>query len=199
MTYNEVAKQWLPPQRKPVLFKRKEDAVKLLHTGKIPDHRKKAQLEVIYVKGIKRQRRDYLRLALREEGVQTREIIDINFIGKSVTTMLVPKEAKERITTSISRISGISVDLTFDPLDTGFASTLEHNRDKSPAQLFAETMKAACMRLKRQIEKLPEKRIGTKAFYQKELSMLQHREMAEPTVDHMDIAPQSDFINGQQA
>jgi hypothetical protein len=126
----------------------------------------KRRLHEIYVTGIRRTRKSLLRLALRTKGVDTNNIVDIMFVGKSVTMFLLPVEFAETMKGSLLKVPGIHTIDSFDPLDINHMKSLPQYAGKSDAELQLLARSQAINRIRKHIEKLSTTRVGTKKYYE---------------------------------
>lgn len=143
------------------------------------DPRKKKMVE-IYLGGLKRTFKSMIRKALAADGVPTRQIVDIQFVGKNVTMLLVPVEQLDVILDPIRKIPHFKVLETFDPLDTTYMKSLPQHQGKTDAELLVIARTQAQKRIQRYIDKLPEARKGTRNYYNIKLRALDEGEEKTP-------------------
>lgn len=139
-----------------------EDARAQVYKG--IDPRKKKLIE-IYLGGLKRTLKSMIRLALKCDGVNTSHIVDLQFVGKNVTMLLVPQENVAEMLNVLKGIKHFAVLETFDPLDITFMKGLPQYAGKSDAELLSLARKQAETRIQRYIDRLPEFRTGTRNYY----------------------------------
>ena len=145
--------------------KNKEEAL-LVFAGKDLSqiNKVKTKLELVYVIGMKKNNRALIRDSLRLWNIDTRKIIDISFVGREITSLLIPKAEAPKIIDLIETIPGKTVLINFDPLDIKHMSTLHKYKNMNESQLREEAKRLAIKRFESQAERLPESREGTKRF-----------------------------------
>ena len=126
----------------------------------------KKRLHEVYITGIKRTKKSLLRMALRVDGIETNHIVDIGFVGKSITCFLIPVEFVAIFVESIKKTNKFTILENFDPLDITFMKNLPQYNGKSEIELLILARKLAIERLKRHMERLQASRVGTKKYYE---------------------------------
>ena len=165
-----------------------EYAIQFIKAGKQPaPMRNKTELTVIHIKGKRTNRRD-LRAAYKSLGINTSKLVDINFIGKSVTALTVPLEYKEIAYAIFDKID-ISL-RDFNPLDP---STNKYSvEDKDPLERFLLRQEG----YKESAEKRGKK--GLANFYKStmvETAMEEYHKSAKSKLAESDLKPiKSEFM-----
>ena len=150
-----------------------EDERKLIYAGKDP---RKTRLTELYMEGLRRARKADIRGALRADGVNTKEIIDIQFVGGGLTSMLIPAAHETSIREQLGRITHFKVLASFDPLDITHMRGLAKYKGKSDEELLVEAKRLAKERLDGIIRRTPTYRKGTKNWYQGQKWRIDHPE-----------------------
>ena len=135
---------------------------KMIYDGRDP---LKAKLTEMYVYNMHRTTRGNLRKALRSDGIDTSKIIDIQFIGKSITLLLIPDAFKSELISKLNALKRFQILDVFDPLNVCFMKTLPQYEGKSEEELLRIAMEQAKDRIARHIGSLPTSRVGTINYY----------------------------------
>jgi hypothetical protein len=136
---------------------------KMIYNGRDPT---KTKLVEVYIKNMHRTIRSHLRKALSSDGIDTSRIIDIQFVGKSLTMMLIPEGYKDELISKLSALERFEILDSFDPLDISFMKTLPQYQDMSDEELLRLALEKAKMRIARYLASLPDSRAGTRKYYQ---------------------------------
>ena len=126
--------------------------------------------------GIKRTKKSLLRMALRVDGIETNHIVDIGFVGKSITCFLVPVEFVGTFVEALKKTNKFVILENFDPLDVSYIKKLPQYAGKSDGELLILARRLAIERLKRHMERLQESRVGTRKYYALKLKNLEQEE-----------------------
>jgi hypothetical protein len=173
-----------------------EQAREMVYKG--IDPRKKRMTE-IYVGGLRRTYKSLIRQALRADGIPTSNVVDLQFIGKNVTMLLVPVELADTVLTPLKLVKHFKVIDNFDPLDTTHMKTLPQYQGKTEDELRTIARAQATKRIQKYIDKLPESRAGTRKYYSIQLHKLEEtgnqREKGEATRKPKDITAADFFTN----
>lgn len=167
-SWAEAAKAAPPRGTRPNLpvFKKflpiNEETKKMIYDGRDP---LKAKLIEVYVHNMHRTIRGNLRKALRSDGIDTSRIIDIQFVGKSITMLLIPSDFKNELSNKLNALKRFQILDAFDPLDVSFMKTLPQYQEKSEEELLRIAMDRATARIARYIASLPNSRVGTIKYY----------------------------------
>jgi hypothetical protein len=102
---------------------------------------------------------------MRSDGIDTSKIIDIQFVGKSMTVFLIPEAYREELVLKINALEKFVVKDTFDPLDTSYMKSLPQYQGKSEEELLRIAIEKAKARIARYINSIPESRTGTRKYY----------------------------------
>ena len=136
----------------------------------------KKRLHEVYLTGIKRTKKSLLRMALRVDGIETNHIVDIGFVGKSITCFLVPVEFVATFIGSLTKTKKFTILESFDPLDITFMKDLPQYVGKTDGELLIIARKLAIERLRRHMERLQESRVGTRKYYALKLKKLEQED-----------------------
>ena len=158
------------PRVRPLTYT--EEERRLIYGGRDP---RKSKLTEVHVDGLKRTRKADIRGALRADGVNTKEIIDLYFIGGTLTVLVIPAAQEASIRSQLSKITCFTVLDSFDPLDISHMRTMDKYKDKSDAELFLEAKRMAKERLSRMISKMPTYRMGTKKWHERTKRIIEER------------------------
>jgi hypothetical protein len=96
----------LPTKRKVAAIQYTVEERQAIYAGKDPRKRKLVEL---YVSGLRRTRKSDIRNALDIDGVPKADIIDIQFIGKGITSLLIPATREVFYRTQLGKIAGFKV------------------------------------------------------------------------------------------
>ena len=114
-----------------------EFAEQFLKSGKIPKPlRKVTELAIVYTK-IHKAEKGEIQRGLRSIGIRTEKVIDINFVGGSVTSLTIPKAEIDELKSKFS-----SKDLWLEdliPLARRLRNTAHISRNPLPATWTAST------------------------------------------------------------
>jgi hypothetical protein len=86
--------------------------------------------------------------------------IDIQFVGKGITSLLIPATRETFYQSQLGKIEGFTVLDAFDPLDVTHMKTLTKYQGKTDADLLIEAKRLGKQRLEKIIRQLPEYRGG---------------------------------------
>lgn len=143
-----------------------EEQRQLIYSGKDP---RKVKLADIYIVGMRRIRRPDLRGALRADGIPTKSIVDIQFVGKNVTVLVTAADNQAQLHAELTKLSqsrSFSVmPIAFNPLDISKLKGMKQYSGKTDAELTVLVVKQARERLERQASYLPTYRTGLKKYY----------------------------------
>jgi hypothetical protein len=144
-----------------------EYALEFVKSGRQPaPMRQRKPLTIIYILG-KRTSRNEIRAAYKGQGVNTTKIIDINFVGKSMTALTIPQDYKEECCQIFEKAKILRRD--FNPLDPD--TNKYSSEDKAPLDRFIERQEGAIDNASKK------KRFGLANFY--------HNTMVEATLSEM--------------
>lgn len=91
----------------------------------------KRRLHEVYVTAIKRTKKSLLRHAPRADGINTSDIVDTTFIGKSVTMFLIPTEKETTFMDNMEATVKFTILDPFDSLDISFLWSLPQHTGKA--------------------------------------------------------------------
>lgn len=158
------------PRIRPLTYT--EEERRLIYGGRDP---RKSKLTEIHIEGLKRTRISDIRGALRADGVNTKEIIDLYFVGGTLTVLVIPAAQETSIRSQLGKITHFTVLASFDPLDISRMRSMEKYNGKTDAELFLEAKRMAKDRLSRMIRKLPVHRAGTKKWHERSKRIIDER------------------------
>ena len=130
------------------------------------------KLKMLYFLNLQRNKKSLIRNALFSYDIAMGMIIDIGFVGKSITSILTPSDYANELKEKLLKHPTAVFLEEFDPLSIKYMRETPRYKDMSDMQLREEALKLARNRLIRQANALPSYRKGTYNFIMMQANLL---------------------------
>jgi hypothetical protein len=169
----------------------------MIYAGKDP---RKREMWQIYISQLKKGARDFIRGALVADGLNREHLGDIQFMGKNITILTVPKDKASEMLMKLKEIGRKRnfqpLPLDFDPTDISEIKKLPKYQGMSDAEITTIVIKQAIERFNRQAVRLPENRTGMKNYYRGQAKIMEKRlrMVEEGQLNHPREVTMADFL-----